>query len=88
MGRETEANECSFTNASKELIPDHGVLCVCYGVRAWSDCPRQEADVQKTVIRANRGHSQGHVAAVDSQGGCSILHNSTLAKKIRQIAQT
>ena len=89
IGTETQANDCSYKTASRELITDRGGLRVQgtseygYGVtfQGW------KADVHKTLISASEVHSKRHVAVVDSNEGYIILYNSTLARMIQELVQ-
>ena len=56
IGTETQANECSNTAVSGELMSDRGALFVLYHGR--------KADVIQSQILAGNVHSEGHVAVV------------------------
>ena len=89
IGKETQANDCSYTTASCELISDRG------GLRAQGTTEYgcgvafrgRKADVHKTLISASKVHSNGHVAVVAPNEGHTILYNSMLARKIHQLVQ-
>ena len=89
IGRETQANDCSYKTASAELLSDRGGLRVHgtaehgYGVTFQG----KKADVHKTLISASKVHSKGHDAVVDSNGGYIVPYNSMLARKIQQLVQ-
>ena len=89
IGAETEANECHCKTASWELISDRGGLRVqgtteCgYGITFQG----RKADVHKTLISVSKVQSKGHIAVVDSNGGCIILYNNALAREIQHYVQ-
>ena len=86
IGTETEANERSYKTASGELILDRGGLCV-QGTTVYEyevTFPGGNADVHKTLINVSKAYSEGHVAAVDSNGGHTVPHNGTLARNLNQ----
>ena len=86
IGTERKANECSYKTASGELISARGALRVQGKKEYWYGVTFQgrKAHVHKTLISANKVHRKGHAAVVDSNGGCIILHNGVLARKIQQ----
>ena len=90
FGTETLANDRSDKTASSELISDRGGMrgqgTTGYGCGVTFQ--GKKADVHKTLVSANKVHSKGHVAFVDSNGGYIIPYNSTLARNIPQFVQS
>ena len=89
IGTKTQANDCSYKTAAGELISDRGGLRVQGTSEHGNGVTFQgwKVDVHKTLISASKVHSKSHVAVVDSNGGCIIPYNSTLARKIQQLVQ-